>query len=82
MEPSHQTWPGYGPPYPSGRWSSCCYRSVGKVGKLRCYNFYVNYVLDFMITWFPARLCSRDGKLYYYGRLEYDFLAALPCLML
>ena len=23
----------------------------------------------------PARLCSRDGKLCYYGLLEYDFLA-------
>ena len=23
----------------------------------------------------PARLCSRDGKICYYGRLEYDFLA-------
>ena len=26
-------------------------------------------------TRFPARLCSRDGKLYYSGRLEYGFLA-------
>ena len=24
MEPSRQTWPSYGPPYPLGRWS-CCY---------------------------------------------------------
>ena len=23
----------------------------------------------------PARLCSRDGKLFYYRRVEYDFLA-------
>ena len=30
----------------------------------------------------PARLCSRDGKLCYYGRLEYDFLAFVPCFLL
>ena len=30
---------------------------------------------------FPTRLCSRDGKLRYYRRLEYDFLAFLPCLL-
>ena len=30
----------------------------------------------------PARLCSRDGKLCYYGRLEYEFLALLPCFLL
>ena len=29
-----------------------------------------------------ARLCSRDGKLCYYGRLEYEFLALLPCFLL
>ena len=29
----------------------------------------------------PARLCSRDGKLFYYRRVEYDFLAFfLPLL--
>ena len=28
---------------------------------------------------FPARLCSRDGKLCYYRRLEYDFLGVF-CL--
>ena len=27
------------------------------------------------VTRSPARLCSRDGKLCYYGRLEYGFLA-------
>ena len=30
----------------------------------------------------PTRLCSRDGKLCYCGRLEYDFLVFLPCLLL
>ena len=30
----------------------------------------------------PARLCSRDGKLYHYGRLEYDFLPVVPCFLL
>ena len=29
-----------------------------------------------------ARLCSRDRKLCYYGHLEYDFLAFLPCFLL
>ena len=33
------------------------------------------------VTRSPARLCSRDGKIYYYGRLEYDFLAFVPCLL-
>ena len=33
------------------------------------------------VTRSPARLCSRDGKIYYYGRLEYDFLASVPCLL-
>ena len=37
---------------------------------------------------FPARLCSRDGKLCYYQNalvskcLEYDFLALRPCFLL
>ena len=30
----------------------------------------------------PARLYSRDGKLCYHGRLEYDFLAFLTCFLL
>ena len=30
---------------------------------------------------FPARLCSRDGKLCYYGRRQYDFLALVPCFL-
>ena len=30
----------------------------------------------------PARVCSRDGKLCYSGRLEYDFLAFVPCFLL
>ena len=34
------------------------------------------------VTSSPARLCSRDGKIYYYGRLEYDFLAFVPCFLL
>ena len=34
------------------------------------------------VTGFPARLCSRNGKLCYYGRLEHDFLAFLPCSLL
>ena len=34
------------------------------------------------VTRFPTRLCSRDGKLCYCGRLEYDFLVFLPCLLL
>ena len=29
----------------------------------------------------PARLCSRDGKFCYYGRLEYDFLAFCCALL-
>ena len=31
------------------------------------------------VTRSPARLCSRDGKLCFYGRLEYDFVAFFPC---
>ena len=34
------------------------------------------------VTKSPAWLCSRDGKLCYYGRLEYDFLAFVPCSLL
>ena len=30
------------------------------------------------VTRSPTRLCSRDGKIGYYGRLEYDFLAFVP----
>ena len=30
----------------------------------------------------PSRLCSRDGKLCYYGRLEHAFLAFVPCSIL
>ena len=30
----------------------------------------------------PARLCSRYGKRCHYRRLEYDFLAFLPCFIL
>ena len=30
------------------------------------------------LTWSPARLCSTDGKVCYYRRLEYEFL--LSCL--
>ena len=30
----------------------------------------------------PARLCSRDGKLFYYGRLEYGFLDFVPSFLL
>ena len=30
----------------------------------------------------PDRRCSRNGKLCYYGRLEHDFLAFLPCSLL
>ena len=37
------------------------------------------------VTRSPTRLCSRDGKLCYYRRLEYDFLffflALLPCFI-
>ena len=29
----------------------------------------------------PARLCSRDRKLCFYRRLEYDFLACLLCFL-
>ena len=29
------------------------------------------------VTRFPVRLCSRDGKLCYYGRLQHDFLLCL-----
>ena len=32
------------------------------------------------VTRFPARLCGRDGKLCYYRRLEYDFLAFFALL--
>ena len=31
------------------------------------------------VTWSPAQLFSRDGKLCYYGRLEYNFFAFVPC---
>ena len=34
------------------------------------------------VTRSPARLCSRDGKICYYGRLEYDFSAFVPCFPL
>ena len=34
------------------------------------------------VTRFPARLCSRDGKIGYYERLEYDFLLAYFCALL
>ena len=34
------------------------------------------------VTKSPPRLCSRDGKVCYYGRLEYDFLALVPCFLL
>ena len=30
----------------------------------------------------PARLCSRDWKLCCHRRLEYEFLALLPCFLL
>ena len=30
----------------------------------------------------PARLCSRDGKVCYDGRLEFDFLSFVPCFPL
>ena len=30
----------------------------------------------------PARPCSKDERLCYYRRLEYDFLALLPCFLL
>ena len=35
------------------------------------------------VTWSPARLClcCRDGKLCYYGRLKYDFLAFFRALL-
>ena len=46
--------------------------------------------LAYSVTRSPARLCSRDGKLCYYGRLEYDFLTFFyfclasysPCFLL
>ena len=34
------------------------------------------------VTRFPARLCSGGEKLCYYGRLEHDFLAFVPCFLL
>ena len=34
------------------------------------------------MAWSPARLCSRDGKINYYGRLEYEFLAFVLCNLL
>ena len=34
------------------------------------------------VTRSPARLCSRDRNLCYNGRLEYDFLAFVPCFLL
>ena len=34
------------------------------------------------VTMSPARLCRRDGKNCCYGRLEYDFLASVPCFLL
>ena len=34
------------------------------------------------VTRSPARLCSRDGNICYYGRLEHDFLAFVPCFLL
>ena len=34
------------------------------------------------VTRSPARLCSRDRKNCYYGRLEYDFLLFVPCNLL
>ena len=30
---------------------------------------------------FPTRLCSRDGKLRYYGRLEHDFFCFFGALL-
>ena len=38
--------------------------------------------MAYSITRSPARLCRRDGKLCFYGRLEYHFLAFVPCLLL
>ena len=35
---------------------------------------------DHMATLSPARLCSADGKLCYYRRLEYGFIAFLALL--
>ena len=34
------------------------------------------------VTRSPARLCSRDGKICYYRRLEYAFFAFVPCFLL
>ena len=34
------------------------------------------------VTRSPARFCSRDGNICYCGRLEYDFLAFVPCFLL
>ena len=38
--------------------------------------------MTYNVTRSPARLWSRDGKLSYYGRLEYDFLVFVPCFLL
>ena len=32
------------------------------------------------VTMSPARLCSRDGDIFYYGRLEHDLIAFVPLL--
>ena len=38
--------------------------------------------MAYSVTRSPGRLCSRDGKLCCYGRLEYDFFAFVPCFLL
>ena len=34
------------------------------------------------VTRSPARPCSRDGDILYYGRLEHDLTAFVPCFLL
>ena len=37
--------------------------------------------MAYSVTRSPARLCNRDGKLCYYGHLEYDFLVFFCALL-